>query len=179
MRIESIVIAGCLTCFLATGSVFAKEKDKNKGKGAEPKTVALNASAKGATKPSAAAEGAKKEPWLNVDVTIGAPERQVIQEYVNHCDQLRRKREGKGLPPGLAKKVAHDDPLPPGWQKKCVPGEVMPVAVYEHVRPLPQEVVVKLPPPPAGTILVAVNGKVVRLAKATREILDVFDVRVF
>jgi hypothetical protein len=37
--------------------------------------------------------------------------------------------------------------------------------------------VVKLPPPPAGTITVAISGKVVRLAKATREILDVFDLR--
>ena len=35
----------------------------------------------------------------------------------------------------------------------------------------------QLPPAPAGTIMVAIDGKIVRLAKATREILDVFDVR--
>jgi len=37
--------------------------------------------------------------------------------------------------------------------------------------------IVKLPPPPTGTIMVAIDGKIVRLAKATREILDVFDIR--
>jgi hypothetical protein len=40
--------------------------------------------------------------------------------------------------------------------------------------------VVKLPAPrePLLTVTVAVGGKVVRLVKATREILDVFDVHV-
>jgi hypothetical protein len=41
---------------------------------------------------------------------------------------------------------------------------------------LPQEVVVKLPAQPPGTILIAIGGKVARLLAATREILDVFEV---
>jgi hypothetical protein len=64
----------------------------------------------------------------------------------------------------------------PGWQKKCVRGEVISAEVYKHCEPLPHEVVVKLPPPPPGTIVVTVEGKVFRLARATLEILDVFDV---
>ncbi len=53
----------------------------------------------------------------------------------------------------------------------------MPVEVYERSHPLPPEIVVKLPPPPPGTILIAVEGKVARLVQATHEILDVFDIR--
>jgi hypothetical protein len=34
------------------------------------------------------------------------------------------------------------------------------------------------PPEPVLTVTVAVDGKVLRLVKATREILDVFDVHV-
>ena len=48
--------------------------------------------------------------------------------------------------------------------------------VYQHCEPLPAEVVVKLPPPPPDTVVVTLHGKVVRLARATLEILDVFDV---
>ena len=66
--------------------------------------------------------------------------------------------------------------MPPGWEKKCVPGATMPKEVYEECHRLPKDVVVKLPPPPPGTILVTIDGKVVRLVKATLEILDVFNV---
>ena len=34
----------------------------------------------------------------------------------------------------------------------------------------------KLPPAPDGTVLVKVEGKVIRLYEATRTILDVFDI---
>ena len=54
----------------------------------------------------------------------------------------------------------------------------MPLEVYRECHPLPREVIANLPPPPAGTILVAVRGKVVRLIQATREILDVFNVKI-
>ena len=84
--------------------------------------------------------------------------------------------KGKGLPPGLAKKVERGGQLPPGWQNKCVRGAVVPADIYAHCQPLPQEIVVKLPPAPPNTIVVTVDGRVLRLARATLEILDVFDV---
>jgi len=118
-----------------------------------------------------------KEPLIGAKVVITADERQVIQNYVKSVSvPARPGKKAKGLPPGLAKKVDRGGELPPGWQKKCVRGEIMSEDVYKACHPLPKEVVIKLPPPPAGTILVTVNGKVVRLAKATLEILDVFDV---
>jgi len=118
-----------------------------------------------------------KEPLIGVKVSITAEERQVIQTYVDSVGgSAKHGKRAKRLPPGLAKKVARGGELPPGWQKKCVRGEIMSDKVYRACHPLPAEVVVKLPPAPAGTILVTINGKVVRLAKATLEILDVFDV---
>jgi hypothetical protein len=106
-------------------------------------------------------------------------ERKTIQEYAEHYDAQPGKHK-HGLPPGLAKKAARGGTLPPGWEKKCVAGETLPPEVYAECHPLPGELVVKLPPPPEPvlTVTVAVGGKVVRLVKATREILDVFDVNV-
>ena len=130
--------------------------------------------------PPPTASAPTKEPWVNVSITTG--ERQTIREYVTSCeDEPVHKHQGKGhkaksLPPGLAKKAARGESLPPGWQNKVVKGEIMPVEVYRECQPLPQEVTVKLPPPPAGTILVTIEGKIVRLLQATREILDVFDI---
>ncbi len=100
-------------------------------------------------------------------------ERRTIQEYVQGYGA---GKHAKRLPPGLAKKQARGSPLPPGWQDKCVPGEILPGPVYEQSHPLPPELVVKLPAPPEATVTVTVAGKVVRLLEATREILDVFDI---
>lgn len=81
----------------------------------------------------------------------------------------------KTLPPGLQKKVERGGELPPGWQKKIARGEVIDARVYEHSRPLPPELVKRLPPYPRGTVVVTIEGKVVRLMEATLTILDVFD----
>jgi hypothetical protein len=126
--------------------------------------------------PSPAATRPSSEPWVSVDIT--AQERQVIRDYViAHSPDGGAGKKGKPLPPGLAKKVARGGTLPPGWPKKLVKGEIMSAEVYRQCDPLPNEVVLRLPPQPSGTILVAIEGKVVRLLRATLEILDVFDVR--
>lgn len=84
-------------------------------------------------------------------------------------------KKTKSLPPGLQKKVERGGELPPGWQKKVVRGEVLDAQVYGHSRPLPPDLMKRLPPQPGGTIVITVEGKVVRLLEATLTILDVFD----
>ncbi len=71
--------------------------------------------------------------------------------------------------------MARGKGLPPGWQKKVTIGQIMPPEVWEVACPLPKDLVIKLPPAPAGTITVAVEGKVVRLLEKTKEILDILD----
>ena len=118
------------------------------------------------------------EPWVDVSITV--PERQVIQGYVaSYVIEEKHPKKGKKpkkLPHGLQKKLDRGEPLPPDWEKKIKKGEFVPVEIYQACHPLPQELIVKLPPPPSGTILIAIGGKIARLLAATREILDVFEV---
>jgi hypothetical protein len=118
-----------------------------------------------------------KESWKSAKVAISEDERRVIRNYVENHSTEKPGHKAKGLPSGLAKKRAQGGALPPGWEKKCVKGEIMPAQVYGHAQPLPPEIIVKLPSPPEGTILISIDSKIARLAKATPEILDVFDVR--
>jgi hypothetical protein len=121
---------------------------------------------------------------LEVHVTINPREREVIREYVvqkkshghGHGPGGKPGKHDKGLPKGISKKVERGDDLPPGWQRKCVKGQIMPREIYQRCEPLPHEIVVKLPPSPPGTVIVTIEGKAVRLMQATLEILDVFDV---
>jgi len=163
------VLAGALALAVAA-PLWAGDKGKGKG----PKVAGVEAKACAKRTGSSASA---KEPWIGVKVDISPSEREIIRTYVHACTAAKgRGKKAKGLPPGLAKKVARGGELPPGWQKKCVRGEIMPREVYWQCHRLPREVAVKLPPRPHGTILVTIDGKVVRLARATLEILDVFEV---
>lgn len=75
-------------------------------------------------------------------------------------------KNDKQLPPGLQKKVDSGKKLPPGWQKKLVKGEKMDKDVYKQ-----GEIVI--PINDRGEITLRVDDKVVRLYKATREIIEV------
>lgn len=127
----------------------------------------LTADAQQAAPPAAKPKG--DEPWLKF--TITTQEQAVLKQHYASGHPAKQKE----LPPGLQKKVARGGTLPPGWQKKVARGEVMSDDVYKHSVPLPKEVLIKLPPPPRGTILVKVEGKIVRLLEATKTIIDVLD----
>ncbi len=183
MKTRHLVCLAWFVALLMGWQVNAADRIKGpKGLSGQESTAELNGNAppapagKLSVEPPAPQQS--KEPWIRAHVVIGAEERRIIQSHVDECvTPARHGRKAKGLPPGLAKKAARGGDLPPGWQKKCVRGEVMPEEVYRQCHPLPPEIVVKLPAPPPGTILVTIDGKVARLARATREILDVFDVR--
>jgi hypothetical protein len=61
------------------------------------------------------------------------------------------------LPPGLAKQLARNGTLPPGLQKRA----------------LPHDLLVQLPPQPAGYQLVLVDDRVMLVQAATNVIMDV------
>jgi hypothetical protein len=132
---------------------------------------------KPATPPAPSAAPAPEQPWLQMEIT--PLEREIVRQHLADIRAARGKKSGtdKALPPGLAQKAARGEKLPPGWQKKIARGEVLPQIVYAQAQPLPEVVIRKLPPPPAGTLLVTLDGKVVRLLEATRTVVDVFELK--
>jgi hypothetical protein len=82
------------------------------------------------------------------------------------CTSPALAKKDKPLPPGLQKKLERGEALPPGWQKKLAKGEVLDRAVYARSHEL-------VPVNNKGVVTIQVEGRVLRLYKATREIVDI------
>lgn len=80
----------------------------------------------------------------------------------------KEKDKNEALPQGLQMKLDRGGPLPPGWQKKLVKGEVLEEPVYNR-----SEVVI--PIDSEGMITVRVEGKLIKIIEATREIVEFVD----
>lgn len=107
--------------------------------------------------------------------TFNSAERNLIRSWL--LEQERReavKHPPTGLPPGLQKKVARGKALPPGWQKKLARGEYIDDEYYGWGRALPDDLLRRLPPAPAGSEILQIEDQIIRLDAATRTILDVF-----
>ncbi len=76
------------------------------------------------------------------------------------------KGKKKQPPPGLQMNVERGKPLPPGWQKKIAKGEILDNNIF-----LQGQIVV--PVDSDGLITIQIEGKLVRLYKATREIVEI------
>jgi hypothetical protein len=113
------------------------------------------------------AVSAPEQPWLQMEIT--PLEQEIVQQHRADIRAVQSKKP--------TQKAARGAKLPPGWQKKIARGEILPETVYRQVQPLPEVVIRKLPPPPAGTILVTLDDKVLRLLEATRTIVDVFELK--
>jgi hypothetical protein len=77
-----------------------------------------------------------------------------------------KDQEVKQLPPGLQKKVNRGGELPPGWAKKMEVGKPLDKEVYEHRK-------IISPVDDKGLLTIEVDGKLVRLYEATREIVKI------
>jgi hypothetical protein len=116
--------------------------------------------------PSSAAS-APEQTWLQMEIT--PLEKEIVKQHLADIRAVQSKKP--------TQKAARSAKLPPGWQKKITRGEVLPEIVYAQAQPLPEVVIRKLPPPPAGTILVILDDKVLRLLEATRTTVDVFELK--
>lgn len=75
-------------------------------------------------------------------------------------------KKDKPLPPGLQKKMERGGELPPGWQKKLAKGEILDRRVYNRgtvITPMDER----------GIITIRVEDRVLRLYKASREIVEI------
>jgi Ni/Co efflux regulator RcnB len=75
---------------------------------------------------------------------------------------------GKGCPPGLAKK--NNGCLPPGQAKKWNVGQPLPSDVVWY--PVPQQIVISLPPVPVGHRYVQVAGDILLIAVGSKMVVD-------
>lgn len=78
------------------------------------------------------------------------------------------------LPPGLAKNLQRGKPLPPGWQKKLVPGARLDDDLFGSFLEVPPHLIPGFKAIP-DTRLYYHENRIVRLLDATREIIDVID----
>lgn len=99
-------------------------------------------------------------------------------EYYDPRDgSYRQSHKGrdkpKKLPPGLRKKLERGGELPPGWQDKVARGEVIDEELYYRTRPVPDDIIRRLPYI-EGTSIREIDDRIVRVQDATRTVLDVF-----
>jgi len=73
------------------------------------------------------------------------------------------------LPPGLAKK----DQLPPGLQRQLVVRGTLPPGLQKRLQPVPQDLEVRLAPPPPECAHVLIGGNIVLLNRRTNLVVDI------
>ncbi len=94
-------------------------------------------------------------------------ERNEIVDYFG-----RFRTQGDGLPPGLAMNQRRGKPLPPGWQKKLVPGYRIGDGEWQSYEPVPSSWFPNQRME-SGTRLYHYGDRVVRVYEPRREVVDV------
>lgn len=120
-----------------------------------------------------------RDPWIDVDIVTPQPARVEYHTTVQHNyyyddddDRYEHKHHKKHHHHYHHKKCC----LPSGWYTRVRQGCVIPSDIYVYREPVPQHVLVTMPPQPPGVVHIMVGGKVIRLVEATRTIMDVFDI---
>ncbi len=103
-----------------------------------------------------------------------AADRAVLADYLGREGYGAGGKKPKSLPPGLRKKLERGGELPPGWQAKVARGEVIDLEIYSHAQGLPEDILGRLRRGPEGTSIRRIDDRIVRVADATRTVLDVF-----
>jgi Ni/Co efflux regulator RcnB len=117
--------------------------------------------------------GDKHEKHGKHDDDHGHREAQVGRYFDDHDRQAVRVfyvEQGRAghCPPGLAKK--HNGCMPPGQARNYYVGQPLPATVVYY--PVPQPVLVQLPPPPPQHKYVRVAGDILLIAVGTSMVVD-------
>jgi hypothetical protein len=117
--------------------------------------LALAAAIPAEAKNKKSTDGGRPSIIDSEEIAFTASQRTIILDYFASEGSAASSRS-KPLPPGIAKKVARGGALPPGIAKRY----------------LPQDLDVRLPPPPIGVERVIVGGDVLLVQISTGAILD-------
>lgn len=109
-----------------------------------------------------------RERQQHADVRIGGyfddRHRHAVRSYYT-----QHYGNGRGCPPGLAKK--NNGCMPPGQAKKWAVGQPLPAGVVIYA--VPQPVLVRLPPPPAGYRYARVGDDIVLVQARNHIVVDI------
>jgi hypothetical protein len=83
-------------------------------------------------------------------------------------DKGNKGAKGKNVTHGLQKKISRGKPLPPGWEKRLAKGNLLGKDIFEAGK-------VIVPVDNKGIMTIKVEGKAIKLFKATREIVDILE----
>lgn len=167
----------------ASISLLSNPASANPGKSKGNSGAAHNDKGKGKSKDKDKDKGNDKDKGKDHDKDKpdhrkGSDDRDNVRFDKNDHDLIRSLFGTEGnrtnLPPGLAKNLKRGKPLPPGWQKKLVPGYRIEDSWMESFTPVSYDDLPRVRRVP-NTQLYYHENKVVRVANATREILDVID----
>lgn len=96
-------------------------------------------------------------------------EKEKKYEYEKEYKQEKEKKHKyKSLNRGMQKKVDRGGELPPGWQKKLIPGKTLDREVYRQSRVIEGLNI-------RGEVTIEIDNRLIRLHQATMEIIDVFN----
>lgn len=94
--------------------------------------------------------------------------------HFSRAEQYTVRSYYDNLPPGLAKKYRRTGELPPGWEKKVAPGQILPHEYLKAAQPLPRELRDTLDPGPIGSTVIRLHDRILRIHEKSHEILDSF-----
>jgi Ni/Co efflux regulator RcnB len=128
-----------------------------------------------------AGESAHNGQSLHLLAPLASQDRDHIRQYLRTGDAgFEGQPDGQGkhkpLPPGLQNKLDRGGELPPGWQKKVARGEVLEPDLRRHAQRLPDDLNRGLHGYDAGTELLFLEDRVVRVATGQGTVLDVIDI---
>jgi Ni/Co efflux regulator RcnB len=119
------------------------------------------------------AKGHEKHEDENDGENRGHEDRGRDKHYSKDHDRLVARGwydEHQGhLPPGLAKR----DQLPPGLQRQLVVRGTLPPGLQKRLQPVPQDLEVRLAPPPPECAHVLIGGNIVLLNRRTNLVVDI------
>lgn len=159
---HKIILAGLLSLTLASGAALADKGGKHGHGGGNDRDDRYEERDRRDDRGGRDYRDDRRSGGASIEFRFGDGDRRAISDY--YGGQFR----GGNCPPGLAKKG--NGCQPPGQVKKWAMGR--PLARDVEHYPLPRDLLVRLPVPPAGHEYVRVAGDILMIAVGTSLVVD-------
>ncbi len=156
-----MICSAAIAVMMLSSPTWAKDNDKGHGKGNKHVSKSHGDHHKGGGNNREYHDYDHNRDGDGLTINLNFNQQQAVYDrlhpyYVHKC------------PPGLKKK--HNGCLPPGHAKQYIVGQPLPAGVTYW--PLPQDVLMTMPPAPYGAQYVWVDRDVLLISEATKKVLD-------